>query len=210
MRKNMPYLCIAVVSVIVFCSPYSADAARGKKDPRARLDEVYLLLTRANTEVNRDRDIQAFKGFVLGIGTMKKIRQEHPDFEPKEVDDIIRILQAQINVMEQKVQKNGLIEYRGKTLTLEQFTKLVEKEKEREERWERFQRSQDEERRRRDQQRVADDIRRINEINRFNAEQRRRAEDQRMKDQERRQAEERRAAEERRRRYDEQMRRNKP
>lgn len=203
-------ICLAV-------SALPAEASRRTKDPRTRLDEVYLLLTKANTDLTRGKDVPALKGFVLSSDEMLKIRKEHPDFEAKEVDDILRIIQAQLNVLKEKVQKDGVIEYRGKKLPYDQFVKMVLKEKEREERWERFQKWQEEERRRREQQRVQDDIRKINEINRFNAEQRRQAQDRQMREELRRQAEARRDAEarreadERRRRYEEQqMRQNKP
>jgi len=212
----MKALCVMICAWIALTAALPAESAQRKKEPRAALDQVYMQLLNANTEASRGREVQSLRGILLSYDTMVKLKKENPGFEPKEVDDIIRVLEAQINVTRDKVQKDGKIEYRGKKLTFDEFKKYIHKELDRQKRWEDFQRFQEDQRRWREQQRIQEDIRRAAEMKRFQddlrrmQEQRQWNEEMRRQAEERRQADERREAEERRRRYEEQMRRQKP
>gem|GEM_PF-3129845 len=208
MRSYKQYFFIMIIGLILSASvTEDSFAAKRKLKSKARLDEVYLLLTKANSDVDRGREIQALKGFLLGVNELKLIQKQHPEFEPKEVADIIKVLNAQTEVLKRRVMKDGLVEYRGKTLSLEAFTKMIKKEKDRQERGDRFQKWQAEERRRRNAQRIQNETRRQAEERRLQRELHRQREDKRLRDETRRQAQQRREVQDRRRRYEEQQRR---
>ncbi|MFC2149113.1 hypothetical protein ACFLQ8_00255 [Candidatus Auribacterota bacterium] len=199
MMLSFKRILLIALGIVLICT---AAYAQSKKTPVERLDEIKVILKQSEAHSGSGREIQALKGYYMALGSLKKLKQDHPDFKPQEIDGMIRALTVNAEDLKKKVVKDGLIEYRGKSISFDEFQKVIDEERERQERWDRFQKWQEDDKRRRRQQRLQDDLSRDAEQKRFQDEMKRQQEEKRWRDERRRQRQQRQDAEERRRQYE--------